>query len=48
MFLEELAPYNDMEHKVELMTLPYSDAIGILSGEEILSIDWMLVDEEAT
>lgn len=48
MFLEELAPYNDMEHKVELMALPYSDAIGILSGEEILSIDWMLVDEEAT
>lgn len=47
MFVEELAPYNEMEHEVEIFTLPYEDAIGILTGEEILAIDWMLVDEEA-
>ena len=33
-----------MEHVVELMTLKYGDVIGALSGEEILSIDWMLED----
>lgn len=48
MFLSELAPYNEMEHEVELMELPYSEVIGSLSGEEILAIDWMLVDGEAT
>lgn len=48
MFADELSPYNDMEHEVELMTLPYSEAIGVLTGEEILAIDWMLVDEDAT
>lgn len=47
MFLDEIAPYNEMEHEVEIMTLPYSDAIGVLTGEEILAVDWMLVDEEA-
>lgn len=45
-FAEELAPFNEMEHEVGIFTLPYDDAIGVLSGEEILSIDWMLVDEE--
>lgn len=47
MFDEELAPYNEIEHEVDIFTLPYREAIGILSGEEILAIDWMLVDEEA-
>ena len=45
-FLSELTPYNEMEHEVELMELPYSEVIGSLSGEEILAIDWMLVDGE--
>lgn len=43
-FIEELEPFNDMSHEVELMTLKYEEVIGILSGEEILSIDWMLSD----
>ena len=43
-FLNELEPFNVMEHEVELMTLKYGDVIGALSGEEILSIDWMLED----
>lgn len=43
-FCDELAPFNEMEHEVELMAAKYSDAIGNLSGEEILEVDWMLED----
>lgn len=44
LFCDEMAPFNNMEHEVELMTLKYEDTIGLLSGEEILAIDWMLED----
>ena len=44
LFCDELAPFNDMEHEVEIMTAKYDDGIGCLSGEEVLSIDWMLED----
>ena len=43
-FCDELAPFNEMEHEVELMIAKYTDAIGCLSGEEILGLDWMLED----
>ena len=43
-FCDELAPFNEMEHEVELMTAKYEDTIGCLSGEEILPLDWMLED----
>ena len=43
-FCDEMAPFNEMEHEVELMLAKYTDAIGCLSGEEILGIDWMLED----
>lgn len=43
-FCEELEPFNNMEHEVDLMTAKFEDAVGCLSGEEILSIDWMLED----
>lgn len=43
-FCDELTPFNEMEHEVELMTAKYDEAIGCLSGEEILAIDWMLED----
>ena len=43
-FCDELAPFNEMEHEVELMMAKYDDAVGTLSGEEILAIDWMLED----
>lgn len=43
-FLEELEPFNNVAHDVELMMVKYQDVIGLLSGEEILSIDWMLED----
>ena len=43
-FSDEFAPFHKIEHEVELMIGKYSDAIGSLSGEEILAIDWMLED----
>lgn len=43
-FCDELTPFNEMEHEVEIMTAKYEDAIGCLSGEEILKVDWMFVD----
>lgn len=43
-FCDEMAPFNEMEHELELMTCKYEDVIDILSGEEILAIDWMLED----
>lgn len=43
-FCDELAPFNEMEHEVELMTVRFDEVVGILSGEEILRIDWMLED----
>lgn len=44
LFCDEMAPFNEMEHEVEIMTAKYDDVIGYLSGEEVLSIDWMLED----
>ena len=44
LFCDELAPFNEMEHEVEIVTAKYDDVIGCLSGEEVLSIDWMLED----
>ena len=44
LFCDELAPFNEMEHEVEIMTAKYDDVIGCLSGEEVLSVDWMLED----
>lgn len=43
-FQNDLSAFNDIEHEVDLMIAKYEDAIGCLSGEEILSIDWMLED----
>lgn len=43
-FCDEMAPFNEIEHEVELMTCKYEDAIGCLTGEEILAVDWMLED----
>jgi hypothetical protein len=43
-FTEEFEKIADIEHEVELMTLTYDEVIGILSGEEMLALDWMLKD----
>lgn len=43
-FYDELDPFNNIEHEVDIMVFKYKDAIGSLTGEEILNIDWMLED----
>lgn len=43
-FNDELAPYNEMEHEVELMTATYQDAEGVMTGAEILAVEWMLTE----
>ena len=43
-FCDEMAPYNNIEQEVELMTAKYEDVVGVLSGMEIIAIDWMLED----
>ena len=44
-FEREILQYTDIEHDVPVMKLKYKDVIDVLSGEEILSIDWMLEDD---
>lgn len=43
-FLKEFDAIKNIEHDVELMTIPYEEVIGLLNGEEILELDWMLTD----
>lgn len=43
-FCDDMAPYNNIEQEVNLMTAKYEDTIGVLSGDEIIGIDWMLED----
>lgn len=43
-FLKEFDTIKNIEHNVELMTIPYEEVIGLLNGEEILELDWMLTD----
>lgn len=44
LFCDEMTPFNEMEHEVDLMTAKYEDAIGCLTGEELLGVDWMFQD----
>lgn len=41
-FCDAMAPYDNIEQEVELMVAKYEDVIDVLSGEEIVGIDWML------
>ncbi len=43
-FCDELQPFSEISHEVELMKVKYGEVIGLISGEEILAIDWMLED----
>lgn len=43
-FNEEYEKLATIEHEVSLMTLEYNETIDILSGEEILNIEWMLTE----
>ena len=44
-FLEEMERYSTIEHDVSLFQLNYADAIGQLSGKELLELDFMFKDE---
>ena len=44
-FAEAIAPYMGVEHDVEVFRIPYSEAVGSLTGSELLAADWMF--EEA-
>lgn len=43
-FLEKMKPYQEITQEVSIMVAKFDDVINVLSGEEILSIDWMLED----
>lgn len=43
-FVAEMAEFDAIEHKVSLHICKFEDAIGCLTGEEILAVDWMLED----
>lgn len=41
-FLRKLSEVSEVEHDVRIMTAIPDDVIGVLSGEEIMAIDWMM------
>ena len=41
-FMEEMEPIKNIKQEVDIMMLKYDEIIGILSGEEILMLEWML------
>ena len=43
-FMEAIAPFADIEHEPPIFKVKYSEAIGALSGKELLEIDWMFED----
>ena len=43
-FQKEFDKIKDIEHDVDLMIMPYDEVIGLLNGEEILKLDWMLTE----
>lgn len=45
-FLTDIHEYAEIEHEPALMLLDYEKAIGILTGSELLELDWMFVDKE--
>lgn len=42
-FLDEISTYQDIQHEVDIFRIPMHDTIGILSGREMLALDWMLL-----
>lgn len=43
-FMDDLALYSNIKHRPLLFKIPYEEAIGKMSGTEILACEWMLVD----
>lgn len=46
-YLEEISRYQDIKHEVEIFRVPIEDTVGILSGREMLALDWMLSGGDA-
>ena len=46
LFIEELGKFAEIEHEPNLFKIDYAEAIGNLSGSELLDIDWMFEDKE--
>lgn len=47
LYIQEISEYQDLAHEVEIYRIPASDTVGILSGREMLALDWMLSDGDA-
>ena len=43
-FVAEIAPFGSIEHEPRIFKLGYGEAIGKLSGSELLEFDWMFED----
>lgn len=43
-FMDEFERYSSISHEPDIYKLKYDEAIGKLSGSELLSIDWMFED----
>lgn len=43
-FVEEITPLANIEHEVEIMKLSYEEVMDVLTGDEMLAIEWMLED----
>lgn len=41
-FYEELEPFAIIEHEVDIMKIKYDEAMDVLTGEEMLNVEWML------
>lgn len=44
-FEEKMAEFGGIEHEFKPFVIPYDKAIGILSGTELLELDWMFEEE---
>lgn len=40
-FASELTPLADMEHEVDIFTVPMNEAVDILTGQQLLNLWWM-------
>ncbi|MCL2837738.1 MAG: hypothetical protein FWE04_01540 [Oscillospiraceae bacterium] len=47
-FEEQMRPISEVEQEIPIITMLYSEVIGLLNGEEILNLEFMLTDGEAT
>lgn len=43
-FVEEISRYATISHEPEIFMLKYEEAIGQLSGSELLAVEWMFED----